>query len=393
MAAKPTKPTNNKRSITEKGHRKMQTEQPKGFSLTHFFSESYMFQEHKNMYCVWRERVQKAALYEVLYKRSQRLAIENPNSGIFTYTSDQAHNNCGRPQKQPKTVEVSKSASRYKYANLTPKKPSRPKLNSSDYLESMEKFTTGCRSRPGNIGGINVEAKGRLNDVWGQASAYLEDSDIFFDHECDRAWLDHKFEQDETSVEVLDGPGGDGEVHFNEVDNVYVWFKENGEVVTLDEETAKMIERTVTGMGSVGGLSDWSKLDGDFDIKSMTSVSTNDNDNDDFGVESIPDEDWVDVDDTVKNGGFSYADMIKKKTTGTAPNAPVAVPPVPFKYSNVSARKKKEKEKKVTFDDSFKENESYADYDGSKAMMSGKKLWKGEGRTCRSNPYRYRKYG
>ncbi|GMH80373.1 hypothetical protein TrST_g12907 [Triparma strigata] len=69
-----------------------------------------------------------------------------------------------------------------------------------------------------------------------------------------------------------------------------------------------------------------------------------------------------------------------------ARQAPVALPPVPLKYSIISAAKE-HKGKKEDDDVDLKENESYTDYDGAKAMRSGKRPFKGEGRTCRSSPY------
>mmetsp|Transcript_15275 Transcript_15275/g.28513 ORF Transcript_15275/g.28513 Transcript_15275/m.28513 type:complete len:280 (+) Transcript_15275:282-1121(+) len=267
----------------------------------------------------------------IFYKRSQGLADENSNTGtIFTYTSDQAHNNCLRLGKS-NYLDTLKYFPREASKFPTPKlNSSKPKLNNSDYYESMERFSPGWNGRPGGAGRIHTEVKCRFNKVRGNASAYI----------------------------VEDSWGG----------------AEGGEVVVHD---------TIDDVGSAAGsvdVSDW-KLVGDVDTMSDTTSATS------VVAPSELTEDWVDVgNNSVKTRGFSYADMLKKASfEAEARQAPVALPPVPLKYSIISAAK--EHKGKKEDDEDLKENESYTDYDGAKSMMSGKRPFKGEGRTCRSSPY------
>lgn len=150
---------------------------------------------------------------------------------------------------------------------------------------------------------------------------------------------------------------------------VGIWLE--GSTPLYDEVDPQVLDGDVDGDGDSGANEeDWTLTDfaDESDLKSVCTSMYDESEAGDSG--------WVDVDATVKKGGFSYADAIK--SLGKTGAAPRHLPFVPLEYRRkpVKGAVKKAVEEE--------ENEvAFEDYDAAKGMRGGKgaKMFVGEGKT------------
>ena len=259
--------------------------------------------------------------------------------GIFTFTALQAHNGCGSlssekyvryyfPRCDP-PVEYN--------AGYTPKKACRPRLNNRDLVELYwwrSEFYADINS---------MKWRGKINSSVAKrkASAILEQVDNGRDD-----WYEER---------------GGGEVDNGRDD----WYEEGGGKESEHFGTPIVVDDNIDDDTDDDGGSDWASDDDGSDW-AWSEVDA-----------GFDDNGWVDVDDTVHKGGFSYADTIKRKAGGGV--APRHLPSVPLGYERRSGDEK-------SVEDDGADRDAFEYYDAAKKMRGGNpaKYFKGEGKTQRN---------